>query len=68
MKTVKKNPNDIQIKQAKTTQSGSIGKSKTEEDREIQNKKSKKVHADKDEGSADQSPFDAKSNNMHNKR
>ncbi len=68
MRTIKKNPNDIQIKQAKTRRFGSTEKSKSREDKEIQDKKSKKVPADKDEGAADESPFDAKSNNMHLKR
>lgn len=68
METVKKNPNDVQIKQAKTTRIGSIEKSKSREEKEIQYKKSKRVPADKDEGAADESPFDAKSNSMHMKR
>jgi hypothetical protein len=68
MGTVKKNPNDVQIKQAKTTRIGSIEKSKSREEKEIQDKKSKRVPADKDEGAADESPFDAKSNSMHMKR
>ncbi len=68
MGTVKKNPNDVQIKQAKTTRIGSIEKSKSREEKEIQYKKSKRVPADKDEGAADESPFDAKSNSMHMKR
>jgi hypothetical protein len=68
MGTVKKNPNDVQIKQAKTTRIGSIEKSKNKEEKEIQDKKSKRVPADKDEGAADESPFDAKSNNIHIKR
>lgn len=45
MRTIKKNPNDIQIKQAKTTRFGSIEKSKSREDKEIQDKKNKSVPA-----------------------
>lgn len=41
---------------------------KAGEEKEIQYKKSKRVPADKDEGAADESPFDAKSNSMHMKR
>jgi hypothetical protein len=68
MRTVKKNPNDVQINQAKSTRAGNIEKSKSRETREIEDKKSKKVLAEIDEGAADESPFDAKSNNMHKKR
>jgi hypothetical protein len=68
MGTIKKNPNDVQINQAKTTRPGNIEKSKRREAREIEDKKSKKIPAEKDEGAADESPFDAKSNNMHKKR
>jgi hypothetical protein len=68
MKTVKENPNDRQIKEAKTTRPGSIEKSKDKEYREIQQKKEKKVKGGADEGAADEKPFDARSNNMHQKR
>ena len=68
MKTVKENPNDRQISEAKTTRPGSIEKSNDKEYREIQQKKEKKVKGDRDEGAADEKPFDARSNNMHQKR
>jgi hypothetical protein len=68
MKTVKVNPNDLQIKEAKTTRPGSIEKSKDKEYQEIQQKKEKKVKGEPDEGAADEKPFDARSNNMHQKR
>ncbi len=68
MKTVNENPNDRQIREAKTTRSGSIEKSK---DKGIQGnsaKEGKKVKGGSDEGAADDKPFDARSNNMHQKR
>lgn len=68
MRSKKKNPNDVQIRQAKTTRPGSIEESKDREYREILDKKEKKVKGDPDEGAADEQPFDAKSNNMHQKR
>ena len=68
MGTVKENPNDLQIKEAKTTRENSIEKSKAKLNQEIQKKKPKKVTGGKDEGAADEAPFDAKSNNMHQKR
>jgi hypothetical protein len=68
MGSKKKNPNDVQIRQAKTTRPGSVEESKDREHREILGKKEKKVKADPDEGVADEQPFDAKSNNMHQKR
>jgi hypothetical protein len=68
MKTVKENPNDRQISEAKTTRPGSIEKSNDKEYREIQQKKEKKVKGGSDEGAADEKPFDARSNNMHQKR
>jgi hypothetical protein len=68
MGSKKKNPNDLQIRQAKTTRPGSIEESKAREYREILDKKEKKVKGDPDEGVADEQPFDAKSNNMHQKR
>ena len=68
MGTVKKNPNDVQIKDAKTTRPKSIEKSQTKQNQEIQKNKPKKVAGNKDEGAADELPFDARSNNMHQKR
>jgi hypothetical protein len=68
MGTVKENPNDLQTKEAKTTRKNSMEKSKTELNQEIQKKKPRKVAGGKDEGVADEKPFDAKSNNMHQKR
>jgi hypothetical protein len=68
MGSVKENPNNLQIKEAKTTRPGSLGKSKAKLDKEIEKKKPRKVVGDKDEASADQTPFDARSNNMHQKR
>lgn len=68
MGTVKKNPNDLQTKEAKSTRPASIGKSKEKLNREIEKNKPKKVKGDPDEGAADEEPFDARSNNMHRKR
>ena len=68
MGTVKENPNDRQIKEAKTTKENNIEKSKAKLNQAIKKKKLKKVVGDKDEGAADEAPFDAKSNNMHQKR
>jgi hypothetical protein len=68
MGTTKENPNDRQIKEAKTTRPDSLKKSKDKENQAIQNNKPRKVAGDKDEGAADDSPFDAKSNNIHQKR
>jgi hypothetical protein len=68
MGTIKENPNDLQIKEAKTTRPGSIERTKDKEYREIQQKKEKKVKGETDEGAADEKPFDARSNNMHQKR
>jgi hypothetical protein len=58
----------VQINQAKTTRPGSIEESKDKEYREILDKKEKKVKGDPDEGATDEQPFDAISNNMHQKR
>jgi hypothetical protein len=68
MGTVKKNPNDIQIKEAKSTRPESIEKSKKKLTQEIHKNKPKKLAANKDEGADDEEPFDARSNNMHRKR
>ena len=68
MGTIKKNPNDLQIKEAKSTRPGSIEKSNAKLTKEIQKNSPKKVKAKKDEGAADEEPFDARSNNMHQKR
>lgn len=68
MGTIKKNPNDLQIKEAKTTRPGSMEKSQAKLNQEIQNKKSKTVKGTEDEGAVSDKPFDAKSNNMHQKR
>ena len=68
MGTIKKNPNDLQIKEAKTTRPGSLEKSGKKLTQEIQRKKPKKVRGSEDEGAVSDKPFDAKSNNMHQKR
>jgi hypothetical protein len=68
MGTVKKNPNDIQIKEAKTTRPGSNEKSNARLTKEIKKNSPKKVRGNKDEGAADEEPFDARSNNIHQKR
>jgi hypothetical protein len=68
MGNIKENPNDRQIKEAKTTRPNSLEKSKTKQNQAILNKKSKKVAGDKDEAAANESPFDARINNMHQKR
>jgi hypothetical protein len=68
MRSKKKNPNNVQIRYSKTTRPGSIEESKDREYQEILDKKEKKVKGDSDEGAADEQPFDAKSNNMHQKR
>jgi hypothetical protein len=68
MGTVKENPNDLQLQEAKTTRPGSLDKSKAKLDKEMEKKKPQKVAGDKDEAAADQTPFDARSNNMHRKR
>lgn len=68
MGTIKKNPNDVQIRQSKTTQPDSIEKSKEKEYQEILTKRERQVEGDPDEGAGDENPFDAKSNNIHGKR
>ena len=68
MGTIKKNPNDLQIEQAKTTRPGDQEKSQKKLTQAIQHKKPRKVKGSEDEGAADEKPFDAKSNNMHIKR
>jgi hypothetical protein len=68
MGTIKKNPNDLQLKQAKTTRPGEQEKSQKKLTKEIENKKPRKVKGSDDEGAANDEPFDAKSNNMHQKR
>lgn len=68
MGTIKKNPNDVQIRQSKTTRPGSLEKSKEKEYQEIVKKRERRVEGDPDEGAADENPFDAKSNNIHGKR
>ena len=68
MSTIKKNPNDLQTKEAKTTRPRSIEKAKDKEYREIIKNKEKKVTGNPDDGAADEKPFDAKHNNMHGKR
>jgi hypothetical protein len=68
MGTVKKNPNDLQLKEAKTTRPGDSEKSQTKLTQQIQHKKPKKVKGSKDEGAVSEKPFDARSNNMHQNR
>ena len=68
MGTVKENPNDRQIKEAKSTRENNMEKSKAKLNQAIKKNKPRKVSGDKDEGAADETPFDAKSNNMHQKR
>ena len=68
MGTVKENPNDRQIKEAKTTRENNIEKSKSNLNQALKKIKPKKVVGDKDEGASDETPFDAKSNNIHQKR
>jgi len=68
MGTIKKNPNDLQIKQAKSTRPEDLEVEKLREFREIKKRKPKKVAGDKDEGAVDEQPFDAQTNNIHRKR
>ena len=68
MGTVKENPNDRQTREAKTTRENENEKSGAKLTQAINKKKPKKVAGDPDEGAADEAPFDAKSNNMHQKR
>jgi len=68
MGTIKKNPNDLQIKQAKSTRPEDLEVEKLREFREIKKRKPKKVAGDKDEGAVDEQHFDAQTNNIHRKR
>ncbi len=68
MGNMKENPNDRQTKEAKSTRPGSLEKSKARQNQAIKHKKPSKVAGEKDEAAADESPFDARSNNMHQKR
>ena len=68
MGTVKENPNDRQTREAKTSRPGSLEKSQAKLSQELQHKKPKKVKGSEDEGAVSEKPFDAKSNNMHQKR
>jgi hypothetical protein len=68
MGTIKPNPNERQIREAKTTRPGSLQKSKSMEEQEIRKNKPIKVKAPPDEGAADETPFDSKKNNIHQKR
>jgi len=68
MGTIKKNPNDIQIKEAKTTRPGSNEKSNARLTKAIEKKSPKQVKGNPDEGAADEEPFDARNNNIHQKR
>jgi hypothetical protein len=68
MGTVKENPNNRQIREARTSRPGSLEKSQDKLNQEIQHKKAKKVKGNDDEGAVNEKPFDAKSNNMHQKR
>ena len=68
MGTIKENPNDLQTREAKTTRPGDVEKPQAKLTRAIQNKKPKKVKGSDDEGAVSEKPFDAKSNNMHQKR
>ena len=68
MGSLRKNPNDLQIKEAKSTDDGHLEKAKSKEYNEIQKNKPKKVEGTRGEGAADEQPFDARSNNMHQKR
>ena len=68
MGTIKNNPNDLQLKEAKTTRPGESEKSQKKLTREIQHKKPRKVKGSDEEGAVSEKPFDARSNNMHQKR
>jgi hypothetical protein len=68
MGTIKKNPNDLQTREAKSSRPGDVDKSQVKLTQEIKNKKPKKVKGSEDEGAVSEKPFDAKSNNMHQKR
>lgn len=68
MGTVKENPNDRQTREAKTSRPGAVEKSRAKLNQAIKDKKPKKVKGSEDEGAASEEPFDAKSNNIHQKR
>jgi hypothetical protein len=68
MGTIKKNPNDLQLKEAKTTRPGDLEKSQAKLNQAIQKKRPKKVQGSDDEGAVNEKPFDARSNNIHQKR
>jgi hypothetical protein len=68
MSTIKKNPNDLQNEEAKTTRPGNLDRAKEKEYLEIKQKQAKKVKGNSDEGVADEKPYDAKNNNIHSKR
>ena len=68
MKTIRKNPNELQTEEAKTTRPGTIEKDKNKEYKEITVAREKKVKGDSDEGVSDEKPFDARINNIHQKR
>jgi hypothetical protein len=66
--TEKENPNNLQTEEAKSTRPGDIERDLVKEYQEIIEKKPKNVEGEKDEGAADNEPFDAKNNNIHQKR
>jgi hypothetical protein len=68
MGTIKENPNDLQTEEAKTTRPETIEKDKNNEYTEIVKNREKKVKGNPDEGASDEKPFDAKTNNIHQKR
>ncbi len=68
MGTAKENPNNLQIEEAKSTRPDYPEKSNARLYKGIRRRKPKKVAGNKDEGSADETPFDSRSNNMHQKR
>ena len=68
MGAIKENPNNLQTEEAKTTRPGTIEKDKKNEYREIVNNKEKKTAGNPDEGASDEKLFDAKTNNIHQKR
>jgi hypothetical protein len=68
MGTIKKNPNDLQLKEAKTTRPGDIKNVQAKLTKAILNKKEKKLKGSEDEGAVNDEPFDARTNNIHQKR
>jgi hypothetical protein len=68
MGTIKKNPNDLQLKEAKTTRPGDIKNPQAKHTKAIESKKEKKVKGSEDEGAVNDKPFDARTNNIHQKR